>query len=96
MNKLVFELLDSAFSCSILVLLSRKNLLRDDWEALFEKPFELQHAVALCDKNLHFHSGITRLADCSALQDPVSDKRSGSSLCSPDHQNSSWLFSTAP
>ena len=33
-NKLVFELLNPASSRSILVLVCRKNLLRDDWEAL--------------------------------------------------------------
>ena len=92
----MFVLLDSASSRSILVLVCRKNLLRDDWEALSEKPFELQSAVALYDKNLHHHSGITRFADCRAFQDPVSDKRTGPSLCSPHPKNRSWLFSPAP
>ena len=50
----IFSIIRGIEWCSsFLIRPVQKNLLRDDCEALSEKPSELQHVVALCDKNLH-------------------------------------------
>ena len=50
----IFSIIRGIEWCSsFLIRPVQKNLLRDDWEALSEKPSELHHMVALCDKNLH-------------------------------------------